>query len=98
MDSGRGRGGSEGAMAKHPTTWNLPGRLARQARRASDEGARQHNLQHAEHWYYTVMADRRTGNDRRASRFVHLLLRYITLVMFPSRRASKLGVAAFHGR
>jgi hypothetical protein len=94
MDSGRGRGGSEGAMAKH--THYLE--LARQARRASDEVATQHNLQHAEHWYYTVMADRRTGNDRRASRFVHPLLRYITLVMFPSRRASKLGVAAFHGR
>ena len=81
-------------MAKH--THYLE--LARQARRASDEVATQHNLQHAEHWYYTVMADRRTGNDRRASRFVHPLLRYITVVMFPSRRASKLGVAAFHGR
>ena len=63
MDSGRGRGGSEGAMAKH--THYLE--LARQARRASDEVATQHNLQHAEHWYRTAMADRQPEQDARAA-------------------------------
>jgi hypothetical protein len=32
--------------------------LAQQARVAGDEVAVQHNLQHAEHWYRTAMADR----------------------------------------
>ncbi len=33
--------------------------LAQQARVLGDEIATQHNLQHAEHWYRTAMADRR---------------------------------------
>ena len=56
---GRGRDGSVGAMAKHSRYLEL----AQQARTAGDEVAVQHNLQHAEHWYRTAMADRRTGDD-----------------------------------
>ena len=59
VDRGRGRGGSEGAMAKHTRYLEL----AQQARTAGDEVAMQHNLQHAEHWYRTAMADRRTEDD-----------------------------------
>ena len=58
--SGRGRSGSDNAMAKHTRYLEL----ARQARAAGDEVATQHNLQHAEHWYRTMMADRRTGDDQ----------------------------------
>jgi hypothetical protein len=61
VDSGRGRGGSESAMAKHTRYLEL----ARQARTAGDEVAMQHNFQQAEHWYRTAMADRRTGDDPR---------------------------------
>jgi hypothetical protein len=32
----------------------------------SDEIATQHNLQHAEHWYRTAMADRRPEQGARA--------------------------------
>ena len=32
-----------------------------------DEIATQHNLQHAEHWYRTAMADQQSGQDARAS-------------------------------
>jgi hypothetical protein len=46
-------------MAKHTRYLEL----AQQARMAGDEVAMQHNLQHAEHWYRTAMADRQTGND-----------------------------------
>ena len=46
-------------MAKHSRYLEL----AQQARTAGDEIATQHNLQHAEHWYRTAMADRRTGDD-----------------------------------
>jgi hypothetical protein len=59
LDRGRGRGGSESAVVKHTRYLEL----ARQARTAGDEVAMQHNLQHAEHWYRTAMADRRTGDD-----------------------------------
>jgi hypothetical protein len=48
-------------MAKHTRYLEL----AQQARTAGDEVAMQHNLQHAEHWYRTAMADRRTGDDPR---------------------------------
>jgi hypothetical protein len=57
--SGRGRAGSGNAMAQHSRYLEL----AQQARTAGDEIATQHNLQHAEHWYRTAMADRRTGDD-----------------------------------
>ena len=46
-------------MAKHTRYLEL----AQQARTVGDEVAMQHNLQHAEHWYRTAMADRRTGDD-----------------------------------
>jgi hypothetical protein len=42
--------------------------LARQARTAGDEVAMQQNLQHAEHWYRTAMADRRSGDDPQTAR------------------------------
>jgi hypothetical protein len=32
-----------------------------------DEVAMQHNLQHAEHWYRTAMADRQPEQDARAA-------------------------------
>ena len=35
--------------------------LAQQAKVAGDEVAVQHNLQHAEHWYRTVVAERGIG-------------------------------------
>ena len=57
--SGRGRAGSDNAMAQHSRYLEL----AQQARTAGDEIATQHNLQHAEHWYRIAMADRRTGDD-----------------------------------
>jgi hypothetical protein len=41
--------------------------LAQQATVIGDEVAAQHNLQHAEHWYRTAMADRRSGQDARAA-------------------------------
>jgi hypothetical protein len=41
--------------------------LAQQAKVAGDEVATQHNLQHAEHWYRTAMADRRPEQDARAA-------------------------------
>ena len=46
-------------MAKHTRYLEL----AQQARTVGDEVAMQHNLQHAEHWYRTAMADRQTGED-----------------------------------
>jgi hypothetical protein len=51
-------------MAKHTRYLEL----ARQATAAGDEVAMQHNLQHAEHWYRTAMADRQTGDDPRMAR------------------------------
>ena len=51
-------------MAKHTRYLEL----AQQARTAGDEVAMQHNLQHAEHWYRTAMADHRTGNDPQTER------------------------------
>ena len=41
--------------------------LAQQAKVVGDEIATQHNLQHAEHWYRTAMADRRPEQDARAA-------------------------------
>ena len=41
--------------------------LAQQARTAGDEVAVQHNLQHAEHWYRTAMADRQLKQDAHAA-------------------------------
>ena len=41
--------------------------LAQQAKMLGDEIATQHNLQHAEHWYRTAMADRQPEQDERAA-------------------------------
>ena len=41
--------------------------LAQQAKLVGDEVATQHNLQHAEHWYRTAMADRQPEQDARAA-------------------------------
>jgi hypothetical protein len=41
--------------------------LAQQAKTAGDEIAAQYNLQHAEHWYRTAMADRRAEDIPRAA-------------------------------
>lgn len=51
-------------MAKHTRYLEL----AQQARTAGDEVTMQHNLQHAEHWYRTAMADRQTGHDPQTER------------------------------
>ena len=51
------------AMAKYARYLEL----AQQAKAAGDEIATQHNLQHAEHWYRTAMADRRPEQDARAA-------------------------------
>ena len=62
--SGTGRvkvGGN--AMAKYARYLEL----AQQAKVAGDEVATQHNLQHAEHWYRTAMADRQPEQDARAA-------------------------------
>jgi Domain of unknown function (DUF4167) len=40
--------------------------LAQQAKVLGDEIATQHNLQHAEHWYRTAMADQQPEQDTRA--------------------------------
>ena len=61
---GGGRtGGSGSALVKHARYLEL----AQLARTAGDEVAAQHNLQHAEHWYRTAMAERRTGSDAPAA-------------------------------
>ena len=39
--------------------------LAQQAKMLGDEIATQHNLQHAEHWYRTAMADRKPEQNAR---------------------------------
>jgi hypothetical protein len=54
----RGKTGNGGAMAKYKRYLEL----AQQAKVAGDEVAVQYNLQHAEHWYRTAMADQRTGD------------------------------------
>ena len=41
--------------------------LAQQAKVLGDEIATQHNLQHAEHWYRTAMADRQLKQDAHAA-------------------------------
>ena len=51
------------AMAKYTRYLEL----AQQAKVAGDEVATQHNLQHAEHWYRTAMADQRPEQDARAA-------------------------------
>jgi hypothetical protein len=51
------------AMAKYTRYLEL----AQQAKVLGDEIATQHNLQHAEHWYRTAMADRRPEQDARAA-------------------------------
>ena len=51
------------AMAKYTRYLEL----AQQAKVAGDEVATQHNLQHAEHWYRTAMADRQPEQDARAA-------------------------------
>jgi hypothetical protein len=51
------------AMAKYARYLEL----AQQAKVAGDEVATQHNLQHAEHWYRTAMADQRPEQDARAA-------------------------------
>ena len=51
------------AMAKYARYLEL----AQQAKAAGDEVATQHNLQHAEHWYRTAMADQRPEQDARAA-------------------------------
>jgi hypothetical protein len=47
------------AMAKYARYLEL----AQQAKVLGDEIATQHNLQHAEHWYRTAMADRQLEQD-----------------------------------
>ena len=49
------------AMAKYTRYLEL----AQQAKVIGDEVATQHNLQHAEHWYRTAMADRQPELDAR---------------------------------
>jgi hypothetical protein len=51
------------AMAKYARYLEL----AQQAKVIGDEVATQHNLQHAEHWYRTAMADRQPEQDARAA-------------------------------
>ena len=51
------------AMAKYTRYLEL----AQQAKVLGDEIATQHNLQHAEHWYRTAMADRQPEQDARAA-------------------------------
>ena len=51
------------AMAKYARYLEL----AQQAKVLGDEIATQHNLQHAEHWYRTAMADRQPEQDARAA-------------------------------
>ena len=51
------------AMAKYTRYLEL----AQQAKVIGDEVATQHNLQHAEHWYRTAMADRQPEQDARAA-------------------------------
>ena len=51
------------AMAKYARYLEL----AQQAKAAGDEVATQHNLQHAEHWYRTAMADRQLKQDAHAA-------------------------------
>ena len=51
------------AMAKYARYLEL----AQQAKVIGDEIATQHNLQHAEHWYRTAMADRQPEQDARAA-------------------------------
>jgi hypothetical protein len=51
------------AMAKYARYLEL----AQQAKVAGDKVATQHNLQHAEHWYRTAMADQRPEQDARAA-------------------------------
>ena len=51
------------AMAKYTRYLEL----AQQANVIGDEVATQHNLQHAEHWYRTAMADRQPEQDARAA-------------------------------
>ena len=51
------------AMAKYARYLEL----AQQAKVLGNEIAAQHNLQHAEHWYRTAMADRRSEQDARAA-------------------------------
>lgn len=56
--SGRAGGdrGNGSAMVKYGRYLEL----AQQAKTASDEVTTQHHLQHAEHWYRSAMAERRT--------------------------------------
>ena len=62
--SGADRGKVGGnAMAKYTRYLEL----AQQAKVLGDEVATQHNLQHAEHWYRTAMADRQPEQDARAA-------------------------------
>jgi hypothetical protein len=60
--SGADRGKVGGnAMAKYARYLEL----AQQAKMLGDEIATQHNLQHAEHWYRTAMADRKPEQNAR---------------------------------
>jgi hypothetical protein len=62
--SGADRGKVGGnAMAKYARYLEF----AQQAKVLGDEIATQHNLQHAEHWYRTAMADRQPEQDARAA-------------------------------
>jgi Domain of unknown function (DUF4167) len=51
------------AMAKYARYLEL----AQQAKVLGDEIATQHNLQHAEHWYRTAIADRQPEQDAHAA-------------------------------
>jgi hypothetical protein len=68
-DGKTGRSGADrvkvsgSAMAKYARYLEL----AQQAKVAGDEVAAQYNLQHAEHWYRTAIADPRPEQDARAA-------------------------------
>jgi hypothetical protein len=68
-DGKTGRSGADrvkvggNAMAKYARYLEL----AQQAKVLGDEITTQHNLQHAEHWYRTAMADRQPEQDARAA-------------------------------
>jgi len=57
----RGKPGRESPMAKCKRYRDL----AERAKAAGDEVGVQHNLQHAEHWFRTAMADQQTGDPLR---------------------------------
>lgn len=59
------------AMAKYARYLEL----AQQAKILGDEIATQHNLQHAEHWYRTAMADGQPEQNARAALDEEILVR-----------------------